>query len=214
SKMHDLQIVAEPDPHEQRELESRAAGLKAAQTWHATRAIQECREACGGAGYMAENHLTGLKADSDVFTTFEGDNTVLTQLVAKEMLTSYSDEVSEFGAVGWMRFVAETVADTVRERTAARQIIQRILDRSDESLEEGDLSERSVQLRMFEDREEHVLDTAARRLRSGAPDSEDDDPLAEFEAFNSVQDRSEERRVGKGCGTRRGRAVAEQYSNK
>ncbi|WP_200172208.1 acyl-CoA dehydrogenase family protein [Tomitella cavernea] len=191
SKMHDLQVAQEPDQHEQRELESRAAGLKASQTWHATRVIQECREACGGAGYMTENHLTGLKADSDVFTTFEGDNTVLTQLVAKELLTSYSDEVSEFGAVGWMRFVAETVADTVRERTAARQIIQRILDRSDETLEEGDLAERSVQLRMFEDREQHVLETAARRLRRGAPsgDGEDgEDPLAEFEAFNSVQD--------------------------
>jgi acyl-CoA oxidase len=42
-----------PDEHRQRELESRAAGLKAAQTWHATRTIQMCREACGGAGYPA-----------------------------------------------------------------------------------------------------------------------------------------------------------------
>ena len=29
------------------------AGLKAAQTWHATRTIQMCREACGGAGYTS-----------------------------------------------------------------------------------------------------------------------------------------------------------------
>ena len=29
-----------PDPEEQRELESRAAGLKAANTWHATHAIR------------------------------------------------------------------------------------------------------------------------------------------------------------------------------
>ena len=36
-----------------RELESRAAGTKALGTWHATRTIQECREACGGAGYLA-----------------------------------------------------------------------------------------------------------------------------------------------------------------
>ena len=58
-------------------------------TWHATATIQTCREACGGAGYLAENLLTGLKADTDVFTTFEGDNTVLLQLVAKGLLTSY-----------------------------------------------------------------------------------------------------------------------------
>lgn len=37
----------------QRELEHRAAGLKAVATWHATRTIQTCREACGGAGYLA-----------------------------------------------------------------------------------------------------------------------------------------------------------------
>ncbi|MDN5757936.1 MAG: acyl-CoA dehydrogenase family protein [Tomitella sp.] len=192
SKMHDLQITDEPDPHEQRELEARAAGLKAANTWHATRAIQEAREACGGAGYMAENHLTTLKADSDVFTTFEGDNTVLTQLVAKELLTAYADEVSDFGAVGWIRFVAETVAGTVRERTAARQVIQTLLDRSDNSLEDGDLSDRAVQLRMFEDREDHVLETAARRLRSAGGDDDndtnDDGTVDDFEKFNAVQD--------------------------
>ncbi|MGO1950917.1 MAG: acyl-CoA dehydrogenase family protein, partial [Mycobacteriaceae bacterium] len=53
---------------DQRELEAHAAALKAANTAHATRTIQECREACGGAGYMTENLLTTFKADSDVFT--------------------------------------------------------------------------------------------------------------------------------------------------
>ncbi len=40
-----------------RELETRAAGLKAIATWHATATIQTCREACGGAGYLSENRL-------------------------------------------------------------------------------------------------------------------------------------------------------------
>ena len=40
------------DEHTRRELESRAAGTKVVGTWHATRTIQECREACGGAGYL------------------------------------------------------------------------------------------------------------------------------------------------------------------
>ena len=64
-------------------------------TWHATRTIQECREACGGAGYLAENRFTALKADTDVFTTFEGDNHVLLQLVAKGLLTDYASEFED-----------------------------------------------------------------------------------------------------------------------
>ena len=51
AKCHDLQTSDSPDAEEQRELESRAAGLKAANTWHASTSIQEAREACGGAGY-------------------------------------------------------------------------------------------------------------------------------------------------------------------
>ncbi len=62
---------------ERRELETLAAGLKAVATWHATATIQECREACGGMGYLKGNRFAALKADTDVFTTFEGDNTVL-----------------------------------------------------------------------------------------------------------------------------------------
>src|SRR5881296_3334296 len=59
------------DESEQRQLETLAAGLKAVSTWHTTQTIQTCREACGGAGYLSVNRLTELKADTDVFTTFE-----------------------------------------------------------------------------------------------------------------------------------------------
>ncbi|MFD4181675.1 acyl-CoA dehydrogenase [Rhodococcus sp. NPDC058514] len=183
SALHEIQSSSEVDPQEQRELESRAAGLKAANTWHATRAIQECREACGGAGYLTENRLVALKADTDVFTTFEGDNHVLTQLVAKELLTGYADEVRGMSPVDWMRFAATTVGDVVKKRTAAQQIIQTILDTRKDNEEEGSLFNRGTQLKMFEDREEYLLSTAARRLQ-GAQKREADP----FDAFNSVQD--------------------------
>ncbi|MEQ9568243.1 MAG: acyl-CoA dehydrogenase family protein, partial [Pseudomonadales bacterium] len=67
---------------EMQEIEAMAAGLKAWATWNTTHTLQECREACGGKGYLSENRLDRLKNDTDVFTTFEGDNTVLMQLVA------------------------------------------------------------------------------------------------------------------------------------
>ena len=59
-----------------------------------------CREACGGAGYLQENRLPHLKADTDVFTTFEGDNTVLLQLVAKGLLTGYRDAFGSLDGLG------------------------------------------------------------------------------------------------------------------
>lgn len=182
ARMHRLQTEADPDAHAQRELEGRAAGLKAALTSFATRAIQECREACGGAGYLSENRLTTLKADSDVFTTFEGDNVVLLQLVAKELLTSYAKEVTGLDPVGMVRFAAGTVAETVKERTAAAQLIQRLIDARSRD-DDHNLLDRGTQLDLFEDREQHVIETAARRLRRAG-----DDRGAAFEMFNAAQD--------------------------
>ncbi|WP_367128946.1 acyl-CoA dehydrogenase [Saccharothrix sp. HUAS TT1] len=164
------------DDRARRELESRAAGLKAVATWHATRTIQTCREACGGAGYLSENLIAGLKADTDVFTTFEGDNTVLLQLVAKGLLTSYRDHVGDLDPWGMARFVADQAVGVVIERTAARAIIDRLVSGSSDAL-----LDRGWQVRQFEDREKHVLEGLARRLRQA---SEND----AFDVFNAAQD--------------------------
>lgn len=182
SKCHDVQSADAPDADEQREVEARAAGLKAANTWHASRAIQESREACGGAGYMAENRLIGLRGDTDVFTTFEGDNHVLTQLVAKELLTAYADDIRSMSPVEWVRFAANTVGERVIKRTAAEAIIQTIVDTRQDSEEEGSLFNRGTQIKMFEDREEYLLASVARRLQAKSKE------MSEFDAFNSVQD--------------------------
>ncbi len=182
SKCHDLQTSDVADAEEQRELESRAAGLKAANTWHASRVIQEAREACGGAGYMAENRLIALRGDTDVFTTFEGDNHVLTQLVAKELLTAYADDIKGMSPVDWVRFAAGTVGDRVMKRTAAEAIMQRIVDARQDSEEEGSLFNRGTQVNMFEERENYLLSSVARRLQGKSKD------MSAFDAFNAVQD--------------------------
>ncbi|MFD6566840.1 acyl-CoA dehydrogenase [Micromonospora profundi] len=183
--LHEVQGSDGPvDEHRQRELESRAAGLKAAQTWHATRTIQTCREACGGAGYLAENRLPSLKADTDVFTTFEGDNTVLLQLVAKGLLTGYRDEFGSLDGWGRASFVAEQVREMVLERTAARSLIERLIGAVPGRDEEVAVTDRGWQLKAFEDREKHLLDGAVRRLRGGANTKKD----RPFDIFNDVQD--------------------------
>jgi acyl-CoA oxidase len=182
SKCHDLQTSDVADAEEQRELESRAAGLKAANTWHASKAIQEAREACGGAGYMAENRLIALRADNDVFTTFEGDNHVLTQLVAKELLTAYADDIKGMSPVEWVRFAASTVGERVMKRTAAEAIMQTIVDARQDNEEEGSLFNRGTQVTMFEEREEYLLSSVARRLQGKSKE------MPAFDAFNAVQD--------------------------
>src|SRR6201747_1213020 len=182
SKTHDLQTSDVVDAEEQRELEARAAGLKAANTWHASRAIQEGGEAWGGAGYMAENRLIALRGDTDVFTTFEGDNHVLTQLVAKELLTAYADDIKRMSPVEWVRFAANFAGERVLKRTAAQTIMQTVLDTREDNEEEGSLFNRGTQVKMFEDREEYMIASVARRLQSKSKE------MSPFEAFNAVQD--------------------------
>ena len=181
--MDELQQGGPPDERRQRELESRAAGIKATATWHATATIQACREACGGAGYLAENLLATLKADTDVFTTFEGDNTVLLQLMAKGLLTNYKSDFDDLGTLATARFIAEQFVGGVIERTAARAVIERLAAAGPGRDDETVLFDRGWQVRAFEDREAHVLDGLVRRLRRAA--SGEADPFA---VFNDAQD--------------------------
>ncbi|MDQ1691202.1 MAG: acyl-CoA oxidase [Pseudonocardiales bacterium] len=179
--LHEVFTDGTVDDPRQRELEARAAGVKAAATWHATKAIQVAREACGGSGYLSENRLADLKADTDVFTTFEGDNTVLLQLVAKELLTSYRDHFGELDVLGTVRFVANQAVGTVLERTAARKLIQRLIDKAGRD-DEAEWTDRGWHISLFDYHERHLLQGLARRLRKAAGAA---DP---FVVFNACQD--------------------------
>jgi acyl-CoA oxidase len=181
------EVDGAPDEQKRRrELESRAAGTKALGTWHATRTIQECREACGGAGYLAENRFAALKADTDVFTTFEGDNTVLLQLVAKGLLTDYASEFEELDQLGMVRYVAGLAVETVVERTSAHNLLERVRDLlpgGDSWDQEAGILDSEYHLAMLRFREEHMLGGVARRLKRGI-----DQKLNPGEVFSAVQD--------------------------
>jgi acyl-CoA oxidase len=172
----------EAPERERRELESLAAGMKATASWHAVHTIQTCRECCGGAGYMSVNRFAALRADTDIFTTFEGDNTVLMMLLAKGLLTDYAEHFGELNPVGTVTFVAGQAVETVIERLFARQIVQVIGDFVSRG-DDDDLLAPEDQLALFEWREGHITAAAAQRFKRGL-----DEGHEPFEVFRAVQD--------------------------
>ena len=60
--------------------------------------------------------------------------------------------------------------------------MQTILDTRQDNEEEGSLFNRGTQVKMFEDREEYMLSTVARRLQGKSKE------MSAFDAFNAVQD--------------------------
>ncbi|WP_031053630.1 MULTISPECIES: acyl-CoA dehydrogenase family protein [unclassified Streptomyces] len=186
TQLHDVFSGAEDDPQARRQLEARAAGTKALATWHATRVVQECREACGGAGYLAVNRFAALKADSDIFTTFEGDNHVLLQLVAKGLLTHYASEFEDLDQLGMVRHVTGLAVEAVIEKTSAHKLLERVRDLlpgGDEWDQEAGLLDSEYQLAMVRYREEHMLAGVARRLKRGMDQKRDPGTV-----FSEVQD--------------------------
>ena len=115
-------------PEEREDLETLAAALKPLSTWNALDTIQECREACGGAGFLAENRLVGLHQDLDVYVTFEGDNNVLLQLVGKRLLSDYARQFKGADAAKLAGFAARQTAGKLFHGAGLRQLGQTVAD--------------------------------------------------------------------------------------
>ncbi len=182
-RFHHVMSSQDVSDQERRELESLAAGMKATASWHATDTIQTCRECCGGAGYMSVNRFAALKADTDIFTTFEGDNVVLMLLLSRGLLTGYAEQVTGLSPVAMASFVAGQAADIVAERLFARKIAQVVGDWVGPRGDEEDLLDPEFQLSLFQWREGHILASAAQRFRRHIKDGH-----APFEVFRSIED--------------------------
>ncbi|TDW29970.1 acyl-CoA dehydrogenase [Cryobacterium psychrophilum] len=150
---------------DRQDLETLAAALKPLSTWHALDTLQEAREACGGAGFLAANRIVGLRADLDVYATFEGDNNVLLQLVAKRLLTDFSRKFAkaDAGALAW--YVVAQAAGRAYSGTGLRSLTQLMADRGSTARSVGALRDTEVQREMLTDRVETMIADAAGKLR-------------------------------------------------
>jgi acyl-CoA oxidase len=165
-------FVARSDADAQ-EIEALAAGIKAYASRLAVETLQACREACGGQGYLEVNRLGILRADTDVFTTFEGANAVLWQLVAKGLLTEYREQFGELRLWNVVRYVSGRAAKAIAEQNP-------IAKRRTESEHLRDADFHSAAFRF---RELRLTDSLARRLRRRISEGEDS-----FAALNACQD--------------------------
>ena len=150
------------------ELETLAAAIKPAATWHALDTLQEAREACGGAGYMTENRFTSLYADLDVYVTFEGDNNVLLQLVAKRLLSDYAAEFKDADVGALSRYVASQAQSTVLHRFGLRRAFQAVTDTGDERRSANWFKQTDVQRDLLTDRSRQMVIDVAGQLRSAS----------------------------------------------
>lgn len=152
-------------PEEREDLETLAAGLKALSTWQALDTLQEAREACGGAGFLAENRLVQLRADLDIYVTFEGDNTVLLQLVAKRLLGDFAKQFKGASPGDIARFAADQFFERAQTLVGIRTLSQDVRDLGRVQNASVALRDAGFQRDLLEDRVETMVAEIAQRLR-------------------------------------------------
>ena len=157
---------------EMQEIEALAAGMKSLTTWFVRDTLQECREACGGKGYLSENRIGALKNDTEIYTTFEGDNTVLMQLVAKNRLSEFRKNFGEMDASGIVNYILDKAKTALIEKNPVAK----------RNTNASHLLDAEFHLNAFRYREQALLESAAKRLKrliDGRMDS--------YDAFNVAQ---------------------------
>lgn len=174
--------VADTDADRQ-DLETLAAALKPLSTWHALDTIQEAREACGGQGFLAENRLVGLHHDLDIYVTFEGDNNVLLQLVAKRLLTDYSQKFTDADSSTLAKYVIGQGVDRVVDGSGLRRLAQTVRDFGSTARSVNELRDPDTQRELLTDRVETMIAEIAGRLNEARKRG----PQAVAEAFNRNQ---------------------------
>ena len=158
-QLHEVFSGSTDDEQARRMLESRAAGTKALGTWHATRTIQECREACGGAGYLAR---TGSPRSRPTPTSSPPSRATTTcccswspracSPTTPASSRTWTSSAWSASSPGW-----RSRPSSSGRRAQALERIRDLLPGGDEWDQEAGLLDPDYQLAMLRFREEHML---------------------------------------------------------
>lgn len=154
---------------EMQEIEALAAGMKSYSTWNTRDTLQECREACGGKGYLSENRIDDLKNDTEIYTTFEGDNTVLMQLTAKNRLGEFRKQFGQMSVSGIFNYVLDQAKTSITEKNPF----------ATRNTDDSHLKDKEFHTHAFRYRENEIVSSAAKRFKKLV-----DNGLDAFDAAN------------------------------
>lgn len=109
------------------EIHAISSALKPYCTWAARDGIQECREACGGHGYLKASGLGDLRNDNDANCTYEGENNTLIQQASNWLINlrrsnSNFVDVSPLETVTFLSNMDELLRSKAQERNAAQAL--------------------------------------------------------------------------------------------
>lgn len=90
------------------EMHGLSSAAKPVCTWAARNGIQECREACGGHGYLKCARIGDLRNDNDANCTYEGENNTLIQQASNWLISLRRGEknfevASPMGSISFLK---------------------------------------------------------------------------------------------------------------
>ncbi|XP_034471539.1 peroxisomal acyl-coenzyme A oxidase 3 isoform X1 [Drosophila innubila] len=109
------------------EIHAISSALKPCTTWAARDGIQECREACGGHGYLRAAGLGDLRNDNDANCTYEGENNTLIQQASNWLVNLRRNngnfvDASPLQTVSFLSDMNVLLQQQAQERNAAQAL--------------------------------------------------------------------------------------------